>query len=354
MSIYKKKRKDGTFAWYYDFAYRGRRYRGVGGTTKTQALRVLDKIRNEVFSGEYGIKRIVATKRIEEFSKTYLQRRQYLKSRERDELSNRTLLKFFSGKKLDKIFPSDVEDYIAKRKEDGVANATINRELACLKRMYNLAIKWNEAKTNPVKEVEFLREPPGRTRFLSAEEANKLLKSCNDNLRSIVFTALNTGMRLSEILHLKWNQVHIDTVIDPYVEINQSKNNKNRFIPLNEDMILLFENLKQIHPEFVFIGKRGQPLISIRTIFEKALKKAGILNFRFHDLRHTFASHFVMQGGDLLTLKEILGHSSMKMVERYAHLAQAHKRRQVNNLGGLFTKNATYMPPERKWQILQG
>ena len=97
-----------------------------------------------------------------------------------------------------------------------------------------------------------------------------------------------------------------------------------------------------------------RPLISIRTIFKKAVKEAGILNFRFHDLRHTFASSFVLLGGDLLILKKILGHCSLKMVERYAHLAQAHKRRQVNNPGGLFIKNATYMPPEKTLQNMRG
>ena len=142
---------------------------------------------------------------------------------------------------------------------------------------------------------------------------------------------------MNEILSLTWDRVHIDAVIDPYFEIRQTKNNKEIIIHLNEDIVRLLEEQRGKHPISVFIGNHNQPLKSVRKPFMAALRKAGILNFRFHDLRHTFASHFVMKGGDLLTLKEILGHSSMQMVEKYAHLAAAHKRRQINNLNGLFS-----------------
>jgi site-specific recombinase XerD len=86
------------------------------------------------------------------------------------------------------IMPSDIEDYIGERRKEGVANATINRELACLKKMYNLAIKWGDAKRNPVIDVEFLEEPPGRTRFLSEEEAQRLIKCSSDHLKPIMMT----------------------------------------------------------------------------------------------------------------------------------------------------------------------
>jgi integrase len=202
--------------------------------------------------------------------------------------------------------------------------------------MFSLAIKWGEAKKNPVADVDFLKEPPGRSRFLSEEEAQNLLSCSDDHLKPIVMTALNTGMRLSEILSLKWDQVHICAVIEPYLEVKVSKNNKKRFIPLNDDMLNLFEGMESNKNSHVFLGTRNKPLKSVRKPFDKALKRAGIEDFRFHDLRHTFASHLLMNGGDLLTLKEILGHSSLKMIERYTHLAGAHKRKQVNNISGKF------------------
>ena len=204
--------------------------------------------------------------------------------------------------------------------------------------MYTLAIKWSDAKKNPAAQVSLLEEPPGRTRFLTIEECRLLIQSCAEHLKPIVITALNTGMRLNELLNLTWDRIHIENVIDPYIELVVTKNNKNRFIPLNKDLINLLIILKSKNKdsEYVFLSIHGKPLHSIRKPFQKTLQLAGILNFRFHDLRHTFASHFVMNDGDLLVLKDILGHSSMKMVERYTHLAAAYKRRQINNLNGMF------------------
>ncbi|OVE79605.1 hypothetical protein BVY01_02025, partial [bacterium I07] len=234
------------------------------------------------------------------------------------------------------IRAQDIEDYIAHRRNQGVSNATVNRELACLKRMYNLAIKWGEVKRNPVHDVDFLEEPPGRTRFLSEQECRRLIECSPDHMKPIILTALCTGMRLGEILSLQWEQVRIDDVVDPHIEVIHTKNNKKRFIPLNDDMVDLLSSFVN-DSRYVFLGTKGKPLKSVRKPFSNALKKASIPDFRFHDLRHTFSSHYIMNGGDLLSLKETLGHSNLKMVERYAHLAAAHKRKQVNNLTGKFT-----------------
>ncbi|MBN1995957.1 site-specific integrase, partial [candidate division KSB1 bacterium] len=129
----------------------------------------------------------------------------------------------------------------------------------------------------------------------------------------------------------------IENVIDPYIELTETKNNKKRLIPLNDDMIELLTSLPKSEDGYVFQSMHGQRLSDTKHAWKNTMIRAGIVDFKFHDLRHTFASHFVMKGGDLLTLKEILGHSTMKMVERYAHLAAAHKRRQINLLNGTFT-----------------
>ena len=241
------------------------------------------------------------------------------------------------------ITPPHIEDYIGSRREDGVANGTINRELTCLKRMFSLAIKWGEANINPVKEVDFLEEPPGRTRFLSEDEARQLINCASEHIQPIIITALNTGMRLGEILSLKWNQVHLESVVNPNLELQVTKNYKKRHVPLNEDMVRLLKDLRNKNErssnpsEYVFLGKYGKPLLSVKRPFKDALKKSEINDFRFHDLRHTFASHYVMNGGDLMSLKEIGGWNSMKMVERYAHLASDYKGKMVNKLSGKFT-----------------
>mgnify|MGYP006278437389 CR=1 FL=1 len=338
MSVFPKPRKDGTTAWYYDFQHNGTRYRAVGGTTKTQALRMQEKVRSQVLSGEYDLTVGARDPLFDEFAETFLRRRQHLQSQKRDALSVRNLLVFFQGRTLKAITAGDIADYISKRLKDGRAPGTINRELTCLKRMYNLAIRWKDARSNPVNDVDVLEEPPGRTRYLTEAEAQLLIESAIDHLKPIIITALNTGMRLGEILSLTWRQVHMGTDMDPYIEIEHAKNNKKRHIPLNDDMIDLLSAQERGSDDFVFHGLYGGPVKHIKVPWRTALHRAGITDFRFHDLRHTFASHFIMKGGDAMTLKDILGHSSLKMVERYTHLASSYKRRQVNNLTGAFSK----------------
>ena len=346
MSVFHLTRKDGSKGWYYDFTHNGVRYRSIAGSTKTQALRAQERKRIELIEGDLGYKKIRNPK-ISQFSQIFLQRRKHLKSLKRDELSVRILLRFFKNKPLMSITPSDIEDYIGRRMCEGVSNATINRELACLKRMFSLAIKWGDAKLNPVKEVDFLKEPPGRTRFLSIEEAQVLIRSSADHLKPILVMALNTGMRRMEILRLKWKHVHIENVIEPYVEIVKTKNNRKRFIMLNQDVVLLLKEMKPNGSEYVFLGSKGVPLKSVTKPFGTALRRAGISDFRFHDLRHTFASHYIMNGGELMSLKEILGHSSIRMVMRYAHLASSYQRMKLENLSGKFSLRQIYAKSEQ-------
>jgi len=235
----------------------------------------------------------VGNPKFDDFVQTYLKRREHLKSRRRDRISANHFLNYFKKKVLLSISPAEVEDYIAERRKAGISNSTINRELACLSRMFTLAIKWGEARKNPVSDVDFLKEPPGRTRFLSEEEAQNLLTCSDEHLKPIAMTALNTGMRLGEILGLKWDHVHIKSVIDPYVEVKISKNNNSRFIPLNDDMVDLFDSIERNSSSYVFLGTRNKPLRSVRKPFDKALKKAGILDFRFHDFRHCFITRLI-------------------------------------------------------------
>jgi integrase len=261
MGVFKRKRSDGTIAWYIDFYVNKKRYRELGGTTRTQAVRALEKVRSDILSGKFEFVTKVNDPQIDEFAKTYLGRRQHLRSRERDAASVKRILKHFSGKLLSAIGPQDIEDYISNRRQDGVSNGTINRELSCLKRMYALAVKWGDAKNNPAAEVDSLEEPPGRTRYLTEEEARRLIKCCSDHFKPIVITALNTGMRLGELLSLTWDRVHIDHAIDPYAELVETKNNKRRFVPLNDDMVGLLNALRAQNSgcEHVFLSVHGKP-----------------------------------------------------------------------------------------------
>ncbi len=337
--IFYIERSDGKKAWYYDFSYNKKRYIKYAGTTKTQAQRAKEKRRTEVLNEELGLSTKINNPRIEEFSAIFLERRKHMKSIKRVDLSARTLLLFFKGMNMASIEASNIADFIRYRKSMGVSNATVNRDLATLKCMYNYAIKWKDVLFNPMKDVDLLKEPDGRTRYLTLEEAKCLIKNSRDHIKPIIITALNTGLRLGELLNLQWSKVHLNNPENQYIELIKTKNNKTRFIPLNTVMIeLLLRLKKESRSEYVFVNSWGERLRDLRTTFQNTLEKSDIKDFRFHDLRHTFASHYLMSGGDLMSLKEILGHSSLKMVQRYAHLASTYKYKMINNLSNKFSE----------------
>ena len=167
-------------------------------------------------------------------------------------------------------------------------------------------------------------------RFLEKEEIVKLLASANKTLKPIVIVALNTGMRLGEILGIKWRDIDIKRGI---IHLYNTKNGEKREIPINEQVKTAFIRTRK-HPqsEYVFCKSDGSQLRDIRTSFFTALRKSGIKDFRFHDLRHSFASHLVMSGIDLNTVRELLGHKSLRMTIRYSHLSPDHKKRAVDVL----------------------
>jgi len=181
-----------------------------------------------------------------------------------------------------------------------------------------------------VKQVKLFRDNNKRLRFLSEEETTALLDACSVFLRPIVITALNTGMRLGEILSLTWDCVDLNLGI---ITVVNAKNNQSRNIPMNTILTEEIIRLKlDANSDHVFARDNGKAPVTIRKIWIRALNQADINNFRFHDLRHTFASNLVMAGADIVTVKELLGHKTIAMTMRYAHLNQEHKKKVVNLL----------------------
>jgi integrase len=290
----------------------------------------LRKRLGEIVDGKYEIRKAVSSPRFEDFAKEYLE---YSKANKRswtrDRTSIKNLLKQFRGYKLNGITPWLIEKYKRVRKEM-VTEATINRELACLKHMFTMAIKWGKAINNPVKEVKLFREPERRLRWLSEEECDKLISASLGHVSSIIITALNTGMRLGEILSLTWDQIDFERGL---ITVERSKNNGVRHIPMNRRLTEEFNSIRITSPgQYVFSNKTGERFKSIKTGFLGALKRSGIKKCRFHDLRHTFASHLVMNGVDIATVKELMGHKTIAMTMRYAHLSKEHKQSAVDLL----------------------
>jgi len=332
MGVYKKGKN-----WYIDYYLKGRRKRRKIGPSKKLAQQVLQDVHVKIAKGEYlGVydkKKIL----FEDFSQQYLAFSKTNKAKStqrRDRFSVAQLISVFKGKYLFEITPRMIEKYKAKRLGK-VAPATVNRELACLKHMYTKAIEWGYLKTNPVKSVKLLKEPPGRLRYLRPKEVKKLLDACRGYLRSIVITALNTGMRKGEILALCWKDADLE---NRKVTVRKPKNNEIRVIPINQTLYRELSNLSgQSDGEYVFTNGDDCPFGDIKKGFSAALKRAGIEDFHFHDLRHTFGSHLVMQGVDLKTVQQVMGHKDIKMTMRYSHLSPEYVQEAIGRLDSVWT-----------------
>ncbi|WP_027160287.1 tyrosine-type recombinase/integrase [Methylobacter luteus] len=209
-------------------------------------------------------------------------------------------------------------------------NSTKVRYMAVLSSAFSHAVKeWQWLESNPMKSVSKPPEPKGRVRFLDDEERDKLLQACkqskNKHLYICVTLALSTGMRQAELMNLKWSDVNLK---DRYIILHETKNGDRRRVPLAGhalELLLNHAKVRRLDTQLLFPGKKNkdQP-INLRPSFQKALKAAGINNFRWHDLRHCTASYLAMNGASLAEIAEILGHRTLNMVRRYAHLSDGH------------------------------
>lgn len=357
-TVFPRRGKKG-ITWYVSYMFNGKqiRHRVKGATTRADAENVLATIQADILRGEYKIQTKKERIRFKKFVEQYLaykRENNKLKTYKRDITSLNHILPFFSDMMLTDINPWLIEKYKMQRKEEikamprnkgkadkEISFASINRELACLRHIFNKAIEWGYLKENPLaRKVKFFRENNNKVRFFSLKEIDSLKDACHSYLRPVIETALNTGMRESEILNLKCSDVDLDLGL---IHIEDTKNRERAEVPINNQ---LKEVLSKILSNsrgkngYVFLNSRGRPYRSIRTAYLTALKKAGIKNANFHTLRHTFASHLVMAGVDLTTVKELMRHKSIEMTLRYAHLAPDHKKKAVEKLGEVFSTNS--------------
>ena len=212
--------------------------------------------------------------------------------------------------------------------------ASANRHLALLKVTFNRAMKAEPAKAerNPVRGVKLLKENNARVRVLTDTEEERFLATLPLHYRPLVIVALHTGMRRGELANLRWQDVdfHTRTLV-----VRQSKSGEGRRVPMNRVVVATLRALRRERQAFggldVHVTGRAIPPQFGRA-WGKAVKAAEITDFRFHDLRHTAASRLVMAGVDLYTVKEILGHKTLVMTQRYSHLSPDHQRPAVERL----------------------
>jgi len=254
---------------------------------------------------------------------------------EREKYTMRILSRVFGKKKLSEITRKDVDTHIQQRRRK-LAPGSINRGLSLLKNMLDMAVEWGCLESNPARKVKQLKEPPGRIKWLNDSELERLLDACklstNPILYQIVLTALNTGMRKGELQRLTWDDVDFERRI---ITVKQSKNNETRHIQISKGLLPVLKGLllERPHSYYVFSTPDGnKPCGNWRRAFETACRRTDVANFRFHDLRHTFASYLGMSGCNAFEIKALTGHKTLAMAARYTHISDVQLRTAVNKI----------------------
>ena len=310
--------------WWMSFMYRGQQVRRSTGThDKRLAEAILGKVKVQIIEGRFFEKQESQERTLTELMDRYTREHAARRGNYRREMiSIQNLKGYFGNPKLDHITPKLIVAYKNKRYTDGVKPATINRELATLKKAFNLARReWEWCTDNPVSRVSMERENNTRDRWLTVEEEQRLQEAAVPWLGEIILFAVNTGMRMGEILALSWTGVDL---FRRTVTVFRSKNGERRTLPMNGTVLDLLKRKYGTRSEatdLVFHSLSQTPLdgSNIRRAFITALDTAKIQDFHFHDLRHTFATRIVQAGVDLYKVQRLLGHKSPLMTQRYAH-----------------------------------
>jgi site-specific recombinase XerD len=320
--------------WWVRYADATGRIRREKVGTKGSAIKLYRKRKTEVLEG----KKLPETLRGKKITFTQLSEDalEYSKTHKRsfgdDEIRMAKLVESFGQRVADSILPQDIERWLSNRV--GLKPSTLNRYRALLSLTFRLGMENGKIATNPARLVRQRKENNARTRFLAPEEETKLreviLRNCPHHLLELDL-ALATGLRLSEQYGLTWSNVNVER---KSLTIPLSKNGHSRHVPMNQTAIAavrMAQSQSNGQP-WVFLNRFGQRLSGPREWFDQAVKDAKLADFTWHCLRHTFASRLVMAGVDIRTVQELMGHKTIQMTVRYAHLAPKHQLAAVEKL----------------------
>ncbi len=325
-AIYQRKTKKGKIRWYLDFwDADGKRIQKVAPnvTSKEEAALALKQEVQKSFDAEYGITRKQLNIKLREFIDLYIEN--YSKPNKRSWKDDRYRLMrsaeiLGSDSFLSKVSSLDIDKLKKHKLQEGVTQSTVNTYIRVLKRMFNVAIQWGYAQSNPVSKIRMYSEAEARrSRVLTLEEEDRLMHVVSNLLRPIVIIALNTGMRKGEIMQLKWDDLDLE---GRTINVRKTKSGKPRTIPINSRLLVELQTLRSTNGNSTSLftnPKTGQAYKTIRKHFETAREEAQLRNFTFHDFRRTFGSRLALAGVDLNRIKELLGHASIKTTEIYLH-----------------------------------
>jgi integrase len=343
MSLYK--RPDSGGAYWYDFLFGGRRYRG---STKHTNLRAAERVENtlkiRLANSRFGIEELKLAPLFRDFAPRFLEM-------VRPELRPngyriyavcvRNLLPVFGLKSLDEIAPAMIQEFKEARLQAGRAGATVNRDLATLRRIFSIALKLDVVRGTPfaARRVEFCKES-ARERVLTFTEELNYLSKATQPLRDVATLIVETGLRHGEACSARCEDVHLFTAT-PFLHVLEGKTvNAVRDVPLTAKAVEVLkrrlaearrvEREKKIEAHFLFPARVGtghdwqRPMNELEPAHQKSLKLSAVKPFRLYDLRHTFASRAVEAGMDALTLKAVMGHADLKTTSRYVHPTFRH------------------------------
>ena len=334
MSVYKRGK-----VWWIDYRVGGQRRREAIGPVKDEARIALAERLKDVRQGRNPELRRIDPKAFDEMVTEFKERHVSTKRDAKGYAKNLKVLEdHFKGKTLQEITPDVIQRFTTDRLEEKVSGATVNRNRACLSKLFACAIDWGYyGGENPVRRVRPFKESPGRVRFLTADEATALMTGAADHIKPIILTMLHTGGRVTETLRLRWQDVDLDRGV-LYFDQTNTKSGKQREIPLSQELAAMLKERKKVRgikdvERFLFTWQ-GKPIERFATAFTTARKRAKLgPDVTPHTCRHTFASAYVINGGDLYRLQRYMGHSTIALTQRYAHLSADYLRAGVEFIG---------------------
>jgi integrase len=316
-------RTTGEINYGISYFFDGKHRREIVGTKLKVARARLEARRTEIREGRYAPPEQKPAPTFDEFKDEYLK---HVGEDTRVDLAFTVFQDIAEPDRLDSITTRMVDRFKTKRAES-CAESTVNRDLAVIKHALNVAVEWGYIKDNPAAKVRLFKIEDKVRRVLTESEEKKLLAAAADHLKPILVVGINTGLRRGELLRLEWGHVDFD---QNHLVVEHSKSKRIRYVPMNAIVRTLLENMRGIAGPVFRYGPNA--VGDFKTAFRGAVRRAEIPHCSPHCMRHTFATRLVLAGVDLMTVKELLGHASVKTTERYAHPNPPHKQAAVDKL----------------------
>ncbi|HWP91545.1 MAG TPA: tyrosine-type recombinase/integrase [Thermodesulfobacteriota bacterium] len=338
--------------YYGVFSVNGRKkWVKIGSVTKQEAQKILRQLELEFIRDKFNLTP-PKTITLYEFIDKYMDYCKANKSEltvSREEWTMTLFKKFFRNIEISQISTESVEAYKLTRVRKKLKPKTINRELEIVRFMLNKAHEWGYIQTPPkIRLLKVQKRPP---KLLTIEDINKLLEHANPWLKPMIIVILNSGVRVGELLSLKFSDIDFN---NRTLTVIASKTGNFRVLPINEELYQIFLYLKDNYidpntlevsvrkPEqlvYIFCKPDGSKLKSIRTSFNKCCRGVGVKATPYH-LRHQFASYLIMNGADLVSVKELMGHTEISTTMIYAHLLPSYKSGMVEKLPWIKNPNS--------------